>query len=395
MSSRDNEDSERTELPTGGTTEDGLFESRARGAGTQPSVSLVNQSGQARYERGQALGQGGMGEVLEVLDRGFNRRVAMKTLRKQCASEKELDLFVAEAQINSQLEHPNLVPVHDIGVGEDGQPYFTMRLVRGHRSLKSLIQALRQGDAELHARYTFERRVQLIQQVCHALSYAHERGVVHCDIKPANIVVGDCGELFVVDWGISKVLSQDEGAHPHGQVQTSEELASADASDYGTARYMSPERMRAPQAISASTDIYSLSAVLYELLCLNHYLGPLTNTHPFTLHETLTKEARIPAESYVDPNNGRVPRTLSRICNKGLSFDIEDRFQSVGELQAALQAWLEGRIPMVCPGTTMQRLLAEASRAVDKHPVFLPIATLVTLSMGGIALVLAIWDLLD
>ena len=363
----------------------------------QPSAraALATQSAKARYEKGVALGRGGMGEVREVLDRGFNRHVAMKTLWKTGASAEELDLFVAEAQINSQLEHPNLVPIHDIGVGDDGKPYFTMRLVRGHMSLKALIEGLREGDEYLHATYTFERRVQLIQQVCHALNYAHQRGVVHCDIKPANIVVGDCGELFVVDWGISQLTARVDEAHPHGQVSVSEHIKDANPDEYGTARYMAPERLAYESEATPQTDLYALVAVLYELLSLHHYLGAYRTNSAVALYEQLYNGEVVSAESYMDAHNGRVPRTLSNICKRGLAFEPEHRFQSVTDFQVALQAWVEGRIPMVCPGTIMQRCLAELSRAVDRHPVLIPMASVVLLSLGGIVVVLALLELVS
>ena len=349
------------------------------------SVALVAQSTAERYEVGEALGKGGMGEVLEVLDRGFNRRVAMKTLLRSGTTKEEVDLFVAEAQINSQLEHPNLVPIHDIGVGEDGKPYFTMRLVRGHTSLKDIIDRLKEGDTETHAHYTFERRVQLIQKVCHALAYAHERGVVHCDIKLENIVVGDCGELFVVDWGISQLVERSATAHPHGAVATSKEVEETEANIYGTPLYMAPERMTSSDPATPSADIYSVAAVLYELLSLTHYLGTNAPVQTVVIAQVILNEPRISAEAHFDALNGRVPRTLSHICAMGLKVDPAERFQTIGALNDALQQWLEGRIPMVCPGTTMQRTLAELSRAIDRHPVAVPAAVVV--SAAGLTLV--------
>jgi eukaryotic-like serine/threonine-protein kinase len=356
-----------------------------RHSDSSSTVALVAQSASERYEVGEALGRGGMGEVLEVFDRGFNRRVAMKTLFKSGASKKELDLFVAEAQINSQLEHPNLVPVHDIGVGEDGKPYFTMRLVRGHTSLKDIIKGLKAGDAATHAHYTFERRVQLIQKVCHALAYAHERGVVHCDIKLENIVVGNCGELFVIDWGISQLVDRSAPSHLHGAVETSEEVEGTEANIYGTPLYMAPERMTSSDAAAPSVDIYSLTAVLYEFLSLNHYLGATKATRSLAIAQLILNEPRVSAEVHFDSLNGRVPRTLSRICIKGLIVDPAERYQTIGALDDALQAWLEGRIPMVCPGTTMQRMLAEMSRLIDRHPVGVPAA--VVIGTAGLTLI--------
>ena len=355
---------------------------------------VVAPEDEARYERRTELGKGGMGVVVEAHDREFNRTVAMKTLRGAKVTTEELDLFVSEAQINSQLEHPNMVPVHDMGVDDEGRPYFTMRLVRGHQSLEDLIAQLKKGDRALHQTYTFERRVHLIQQVCHALEYAHQRGVVHCDIKPTNIVVGDCGELFVVDWGISQLVSASDEAHPHGRVATSLDRDEEDAKLYGTTRYMAPERIvDATLDATPSSDIYSLCAVLYELLSLEHYLGDAaTKAEPVIAYHIL-KEPRVSAESHFHPTHGRVPRTLSHICAKGLALEPEDRFTSVAELREVLQRWVEGKIPMVCPGTTIQRGLATISRGIDRHPVAGPALILAGLSGVILTVVLAALNL--
>lgn len=359
-----------------------------------PEEALVEEAPKDRYEVGTSLGKGGMGEVVEVLDREFNRRVAMKTLLKTGMTQEMLELFKAEAQINSQLEHPNMVPVHDMGVGADGKPYFTMRLVRGHTSLKEIIARLKAGDPATHRDYSFERRVLLVQQVCHALEYAHQRGVVHCDIKPANIVVGDCGELFVVDWGISQLVSELEQAHPHGVIETSGEAAESDAKSFGTAQYVAPERMITSEDATPNSDVYSLCAVLYELLSLEHYLGEGAIGNVVTVMDHVLNSPRRSAERHYDPVNGRVPRTLSQICRKGLSLEPASRYQSAGELREALQRWVEGRIPMVCPGTTMQRGLAGLSRLIDLHPVGMPAVIIVALSATATVVVMAAIQLL-
>jgi serine/threonine protein kinase len=251
--------------------------------------------------------------------------------------------------------------------------------------LKDIIERLKEGDAATHAHYTFERRVQLIQQVCHALAYAHERGVVHCDIKLENIVVGDCGELFVVDWGISQLLAHAASAHPHGAVATSKEVNETEANIYGTPLYMAPERMTSPDAATPSADIYSVTAVLYEFLSLTHYLGLDKASRALKVAQVILNEPRVLAEAHLHAANGRVPRTLSQICSKGLSIEPAVRYQTVGELREALQAWLEGKIPMVCPGTTIQRTLAEMSRGIDRHPVAAPAA--VVIGMAGLTLI--------
>ncbi|MEZ6189397.1 MAG: serine/threonine-protein kinase [Planctomycetota bacterium] len=341
-----------------------------------------------RYAVSEELGRGGMGKVLRVADNDLHREVAMKVLLSEEGKDgldaEMLQRFVEEAQINSQLEHPNVLPVHDFGLTAEGEPFFTMQMVRSCDTVADVLDRMIEGDAETFLEYTFERRVQIVQQVCNALHYAHERGVVHRDIKPENILIGTHGEVFLVDWGVAKLLDVERS-----ELRTvrTEQLLEGDGSALetqagglmGTPAYMAPEQVIGKHdMVDARTDTYALCAVLYEFLTLHYYLGRIDDSMRKLLKAILnTRPAD--AESFLHRRNGRVPRQLSRVLRKGLEKRPEKRFQSAEELSDALQKWLEGSAPIVCPGTAMQCNMRRFSRLIDRHPVLVPAVTITTL----------------
>jgi serine/threonine protein kinase len=340
----------------------------------------------ARHVVCEEIGRGGMGRVLKVRDTSLDRDVAMKvSLQKQATSER----LVAEARITSQLDHPNVIPVHELGVSDRGALFFTMKLVRKHQTLLDVIEALAAGDPQAHRIYTFERRVRIVQQICDALHYAHERGVIHRDVKPENVVLGPCGEVYLVDWGVAMLRSVKEqsGVEP---VRLPKGSRDERGSTVGTPGYLPPEQIELePSQVGPWSDVYSLCAVLYELLSLHHYLQGFEVESYTQLAEVVRGGTPRAAETYFDGANGRVPRSLSRICSKGLSKGCRQRWSSAAELNEALQEWLEGRSPVVCPGTLIQRGLSELGCLIDRHPVAVPALTLAlgfaafALSLGG------------
>jgi serine/threonine-protein kinase len=326
-----------------------------------------------------------MGKVLRVEDSDLNRQVAMKVLLGAKGNDRALR-FIEEAQISSQLQHPSVLPVHDFGIDGNGDFFFTMQLIEGSESLRDVIDRLQQGDSDTFQRYSLERRVQIVQRVCHALHYAHERGVIHRDVKPANIVVGAHGEVWLVDWGVASLGCADRQRtiSPVTLGTTAEGVASAVPEEQGawvgTPRYMAPEQiMGLSEEVDAVTDVYSLVAVLYELLTLRHYLGD-RGASVSTLIEAIPHDTPRDAEDWTHPLNGRVPRPLSRICRKGLTKLRGTRYQSALELERDLQAWIEGNSPIVCPGTAIQRGLRRYSALIDARPGLVPALTIA----GGI-----------
>jgi serine/threonine-protein kinase len=355
----------------------------ARRASLMSSLG-ANGPAPGRYETGALLGQGGMGVVLVAKDNDLARPVAIKQLKGDAPSAHFVERFLREAQITAQLEHPGIVPVHDVGADEAGHFYYVMRLVKGDQTLRRVIGLLAAGDPEAHRTFTFERRVRIIQQVAQILHYAHTRGVVHRDVKPDNIMVGPFGEVYLLDWGVAKVVGSAaepvEVASPLGPA-----TATAAGTGVGTPLYMAPEQARG-EVVTARTDVYSLSAVLYELLTLKHYLDDPPSMQ--LLMQAIVESDPVAAEVHYDRRNGRVPRALSVICDRGLAKDPKKRFASASALEEALQRWSEGDTPILCPATFSLWILDKVRRTIIRHPVAF-VVSLVTLTAASIAF--AVW----
>ncbi|MBK8697929.1 MAG: serine/threonine protein kinase [Deltaproteobacteria bacterium] len=173
----------------------------------------VFREGQLRYERLQSLGEGGMGEVSLARDHDIERRVAIKRLRPEHANTSALLRFAQEVRTIGSLEHPNIVPVHDVGIDEEGQHYFVMKYVEGE-TLESVIEKLQAHDPATERRFPIEARAQLFLGILRAVQYAHARGIIHRDIKPANIMVGPYGEVMLMDWGLARPVRGAEVVFP-------------------------------------------------------------------------------------------------------------------------------------------------------------------------------------
>jgi len=196
-----------------------------------------------RYQQRESLGAGGMGEVALCLDDRVGREVALKVLRPEVSSSRPARLrFLREARLQGQLEHPAIVPVHDIGVSPSGHDYFTMKRIRGF-TLQEILIGIRQGVGPWRERYGTRRLLAAFGQVCLAIDFAHARGIVHRDLKPANIMFGDFGEVYVLDWGLAKVMDEvPEGEDAvAGPLRLPEEPAvTRDGLVMGTIGYMAP-----------------------------------------------------------------------------------------------------------------------------------------------------------
>ncbi len=318
-----------------------------------------------KYEVTGKLGQGGVGEVLKVADRDLEREVAMKMLlaeRGGTVSDDTLSRFLREAQTTGQLEHPNIVPVHDVGLDSNGRLYFTLKYVQG-LSLKQVIQR-RRDDARLEDTgesyrdlYTPRKMIEILIDICQGVAFAHSKRVIHRDLKPENVMLGKFGEVLVMDWGLSKILGSGSADQPAKTVLLGSPSAEAsmtmEGSVAGTPAYMSPEQAEGKiSELDERTDVYALGAILFEIL---------TGNPPFrggSALDILNKVIEGPAPHLTTGISGfqPIPRELKAICEKAMARDLYGRYSSASALLNDLEAYLEHRTVSACPDTALQRL---------------------------------------
>lgn len=281
----------------------------------------ASSPGPGRFTRGAELGRGGMGQVVEWYDRDLRRMVAAKVVLPG-AGAALVASFVAEAQVTAQLEHPNIVPVHDVGFTAAGAPFYTMKRIAG-QPLSAVVAGLAARKPATLAEYPLSRRVDVFRAACQALAYAHSRGVVHLDLKPDNLMLGAFGEVLVVDWGLAAVT----GAGATGGRHVEEARG-------GTPRYMSPEQVDG-QPPSRASDVYALGGLLYTLLTGT---PPFTDSGPTLLKRVLIDPPEPPRRRAPDL---RVPRPLEAICLKALAKEPSDRYPDAAALLEDLDRYRE------------------------------------------------------
>lgn len=291
--------------------------------------------GEQKFALVEEINRGGMGVILRGHDRALGRDVAIKVLRDP-GCEPHRQRFATEARITGQLEHPNIVPIHELGVDAEGRPFFAMKLVRG-RTLAEIIERKRQGDADP----PLSRLVGVLIQICHAVAFAHARGVLHRDLKPSNIMLGDFGEVMLMDWGLAKALGGREpgsGAHPTVTAATLEETQNGVV--LGTPSYMPPEQaLGQVSLLDERSDVYALGAVLYELLTLE---PPVQGSDVSAVLSQVIL-GRISDPQIRAPERD-IPRDLAAVAMKALATRPQDRYASAAELRTDLESFLDGRV---------------------------------------------------
>ncbi len=302
------------------------------------SPTTLDDTTATRYRHDRALGRGGMGEVLLADDRRIGRQVAVKTLREHARGDAGATArFLREARIQGQLEHPAIVPVYDLGAHADGQPYFTMKRLRG-MTLEQLLARLTAGDPDIARAWSVRKLLGGFAQVCQAVHFAHSRGVVHRDLKPSNIMLGDFGEIYVLDWGVARLAGVADEASTVVTTGDDDTDRTAHGSVIGTPGYMAPEQLRGDvEAVDARSDVYALGAVLFEILTLT----PLHDRSSGDSIRRSTLEGADARATARAPDREVAPE-LEAICVRATALAPADRHASAAELVAELERYLDG-----------------------------------------------------
>ena len=291
-----------------------------------------------RYVIREFHARGGIGEIWMAEDPEIGRTVALKRLRPNRQEQK--DRFLVEAQVTGQLEHPGIVPVHDLGLDESGQPFYVMSFIHG-RTLKELL-AEHHEDAGPDGESREVRSARLLAifvKVCQTVAYAHHRGVVHRDLKPDNVMLGPFGEVLVLDWGMAKVQSQPEPARDSQPVHLTGSGSSTETQAgtvLGSPPYMAPETAEGFSSLAdEQTDVYLLGATLYHLLTGK---PPREGSSAYEMIELARTVAPPPPRRL----GADVPRALEAICLKAMAQRKESRYRSVAELIQDMERYQAG-----------------------------------------------------
>ena len=289
-----------------------------------------------RYEVVAEQGRGGFATVWRAIDPKLGREVALKQLNENLARRADLrNRFLIEARIAARLEHPGIVPVHDMGRQEDGRPYYTMKLVRGETLAVAINRMFEEHTDDVYRSVDFRRLLNSFVAVCRTMEYAHSNGVLHRDLKPQNIVVGRYGETIILDWGLAKIVGESSDEDSAGFDELDTDVDATQAGEIkGTPAFMSPEQAGGlTDEVDERSDIYALGVILYVLL---------TGKLPFRGNRTDDVLRQVVAAEPIPVSSlsSAVPKPLEAVCDKAMRKKADDRYQSVAELTADVERYL-------------------------------------------------------
>jgi serine/threonine-protein kinase len=317
-----------------------------------------------RYELGDEVARGGMGVVYAARDRELGRAVAIKVVGAERSDAETKARLRREARIIAHLEHPGIVPVHDVGTLPDGRVFYAMKLVSGKRL-----------DAKVGEGLPLGERLRLFLRICEPVAFAHARGVVHRDLKPENVMVGPFGEVLVMDWGVAKHREEERPAGAGAPAPApGDERDTAHGTILGTPAYMAPEQARGDvDRVDARADVYSLGALLYFLL--TGRAPGRKKAGPDEPTRTWAGGARPPAIEPPRRLAPHVPRPLEAICLRAMAWNPEARYPGIDGLAADVGRFLEGERVSAYPENAWRKARRFAAR--HRTPIALVLAYLV------------------
>lgn len=307
---------------------------------TDPDLPKDPPRGLAKYQNFRPMARGGNAQLRSCWDPIIGRTIAVKTLLPEYIFDQtERRRFLREARVTAQLQHPNTVPVYEIGDDPNEGLYFTMKRISGENFFE-ILKRLAQNDQQTVEYFPVARRLEIVIDACQALRYAHMRGVIHRDIKPENIWVGNFGEVILLDWGVAKVWGHADHNEPVRQSTLKTDSEDTDqirtltigGQRPGTPLYMSPEQVEGKRTIDERTDIFSVGVVLYEMLTIREPFRGRTIDETFDniLHQEPVPPSQRSPERYI-------PEVLERIALKAMQKQPANRYQSLRELIHELQ----------------------------------------------------------
>jgi len=321
------------------------------------------QTGPLRYDMLGSVGQGAMGEILLARDQELRRKVAFKQIHTNMATNhKVLQRFLTEAQITAQLDHPNIVPIYSLEATPDGSIGYSMKLIQG-KTFKDLIKEAREQSEqtgkvdEAHQQRTL---LEHFLKVCDAMHYSHQKGVIHRDLKPANIMVGPYNEVYVMDWGIAKVISKPEAevepevaALMQSEAHEPEIERTQMGQIMGTPRYMSPQQAAGRNdTLDSRCDQFALGLILFELISLKPAFRASSQIDLLKRVLKAELEPMTPAA-----NQPRIPKELQAIVQKATAKKVDDRYETVQQMADDLRRFFRGEAVLARPDTPWQKVL--------------------------------------
>ncbi|MBR2509651.1 MAG: protein kinase [Lentisphaeria bacterium] len=323
-------------------TSEGLTDEELQNQVEQPDWSKLEGS----FSDLHLIGMGGMGTVFSAKDSLFYRNVALKILRGELRNkDKSVRTFIREARITAQIDHPNIVPVYNLGIFKEMGAYFSMKKIEGI-TLAEILKKLEENDPEFEKEYTLRRRLEIFISVCNGIAFAHSKGVVHCDLKPGNIMVGDYGEVFVMDWGMAIYCPDKDMSPEHSKIVLGDK-DSKNGNDKnftsetvnGTPAFMAPEQIFGKiEQIDEQTDVYALGILLYTILTCTQSPFPPRLPSEEIFEKALTGNFLPPRKR---APKRRISNELEIVCLKAMSPYKHERYPNVMALMQDIRNILD------------------------------------------------------